>query len=73
MGGYRFVIGVHPHEAKSYTPPVKSEILSRIDLVLDLFHLHFFIIQPPPPQVLPKSAHRLACYAWNLNTAELPE
>ncbi|SJL03073.1 uncharacterized protein ARMOST_06418 [Armillaria ostoyae] len=36
MGGYRFVIGVHPHKAKSYTPPTKSEILSRIHLVLDL-------------------------------------
>ncbi|KAK0199546.1 hypothetical protein DFS33DRAFT_1388510 [Desarmillaria ectypa] len=27
---YRFVIGVHPHEAKSYTPAVESEILTAL-------------------------------------------
>ncbi|KAK0462579.1 Metallo-dependent hydrolase [Desarmillaria tabescens] len=28
---YRFVIGVHPHEAKSYTPAVESEILTALE------------------------------------------
>ncbi|PBK59153.1 hypothetical protein ARMSODRAFT_983250 [Armillaria solidipes] len=39
MGEYRFVIGVHPHKAKPYTPLVESEILSRIHLVLDLLRI----------------------------------
>ncbi|KAK0440854.1 hypothetical protein EV421DRAFT_1815359 [Armillaria borealis] len=57
-------ITVHTREAEEDTDRITNEIM-RGPIPHSLLH--------HSASASSKSAHRLACYAWNLNIAELPE